>query len=135
MMYYLTLDGLNYYIGADGNHRTCIARFDYHYRGQTVLHGVTVNHMHVDVEFLQLYRQLKDICRERKLLVNIDAQRINQGREDTAGWKLDLYQPQIVFEDMETLNKEILQKQTLASKIKLLSKPAKRRWFGLAKSA
>jgi len=131
MMYYLTMDGLSYYVGADGNHRTCIARFDYHYREQTVLHGVSINHMHVDVEFYQLYQQLKTVIKERKILVNLEVRRSHKGREDTPGWKLDSYQPQIVYEDVETLNTELLDKSDIAEKIRMLSMPARRRWFGL----
>ncbi|KFB16535.1 hypothetical protein PGPR2_00785 [Pseudomonas aeruginosa PGPR2] len=43
-IHYNTLDGLSFYVGSDGNHRTCIARFFLAEQQKSQLHDVTLNH-------------------------------------------------------------------------------------------
>ncbi len=62
-MHYVSLDGLSYYVSVDGNHRSCIAKFDFHYNGRTMLHGVTVVRHQVDRAFYQYYRALTGYAR------------------------------------------------------------------------
>ncbi|MEE9338210.1 MAG: hypothetical protein V3U87_09030 [Methylococcaceae bacterium] len=129
MMYYLTYDGLSFYVGSDGNHRTCIARFDFHYNGLTMLHGVTVLHHHVDRDYWNLYQKVIEVCKERKILATLQAYRESTGREDTAGWKLDHYKTLIQFDEITEPETVILDKKGLEEKLFNLSLPKKRRFF------
>ncbi|MCG0237687.1 hypothetical protein L4535_32945, partial [Pseudomonas aeruginosa] len=47
-IHYNTLDGLSFYVGSDGNHRTCIARFFLAEQQKSQLHDVTLNHYQVN---------------------------------------------------------------------------------------
>ncbi len=132
MMYYLTFDGLSFYVGSDGNHRTCIARFDFHYSGLTMLHGVTVNHYQVDWDYWHLYQKLQDICRERKIPATVQAYRESAQREDTAGWKLDHYKTWIKFDDIQQAASITLDRKGIEAKIEDLSQAKKRRFFSFS---
>ncbi len=132
MMYYLTYDGLSFYVGSDGNHRTCIARFDFHYNGLTMLHGVTVEHHHVDRDYWNLYLKVIEVCKERKILATLQPYRESTGREDTAGWKLDHYKTLIQFDEITEPETVILDKKGLEEKLFNLSLPKKRRFFSFS---
>nr|EKW8676906.1 hypothetical protein [Pseudomonas aeruginosa] len=54
-IHYNTLDGLSFYVGSDGNHRTCIARFFLAEQQKSQLHDVTLNHYQVNDSFYRLY--------------------------------------------------------------------------------
>ena len=89
-MSYLQLDGGPYFVDADGNHRTCIAKIFFFLQGLTMLHGVTVTRHRVDRDAMELYGRLLKRFRfvrpwKRKL-----------SREDTAGWMRETFEP--VFE-------------------------------------
>ncbi|ETD53084.1 hypothetical protein, partial [Pseudomonas aeruginosa] len=58
-IHYNTLDGLSFYVGSDGNHRTCIARFFLAEQQKSQLHDVTLNHYQVNDSFYRLYGQLR----------------------------------------------------------------------------
>lgn len=131
MMYYMTLDGLSFYVGSDGNHRTCIARFDFHYSGRTMLHGATIYHHHVDWAFWKHYQQLKDVFRERSIAAGLQPYKNSLRREDTSGWKLDHYETRIKFEDYQGCTTEDLDKAGVIAKIDEFTKPRYRRFFGL----
>lgn len=131
MMYYLTFDGLSYYVGSDGNHRTCIARFDFHYGGRTMLHGVTLCHYQVDWVFFERYKQLKEVCQERSIAANLQPFKKGVRREDTGGWKLDHYKTLVQFEDYRNGSTEQLDEQGVLAKIDELTRPSYRRFFGL----
>lgn len=131
MMYYVTFDGVSFYVSSDGNHRTAIARFDFHYRGLTMLHGVSINHYHVDWEFVRLCQQLTDLCRERNIPATVVAYRENLKREDTAGWKLDHFRTLVKFDDMRKNEPEVLDKNGVENKLHTLSqsKKTKKQFF------
>jgi hypothetical protein len=129
MMYYVTYDGLSFYVSSDGNHRTGIARFDFYYKGLTMLHGVSINHYHVDWDYVQLCQQLTELCRERAIPATLLAYRESLKREDTAGWKLDHYRTLVKFDDMRHKEPEILDKEGLEEKLHTLSQAKKRRFF------
>ena len=63
-MTYLTLDGLDYYVSTDGNHRSTIARFDFHYRGLTTRHGVTIEDVRIDWDLFRAYREIVGLVEE-----------------------------------------------------------------------
>ena len=94
-MHFRTLNGLDFFIGHDGNHRTCIARYHFEQQGEGVthLHGVTIEHFEVDQIAADAYHRLVVEVQTRNLPLFVNAERTAVGREDTAGWKLDHYEP------------------------------------------
>ena len=115
MMYFNTLDGLHFYVGADGNHRSCIARFYFQAAGKTELHGVTVNHYQIDEAFYQCYCALQQEIRRHKLDVSLESGSTICRREDSGGWKIDYFEPYLIWEEYDektcrttqiTLNKQ-----------------------------
>ncbi|WP_150113927.1 hypothetical protein [Leptospirillum ferriphilum] len=83
-MTYITLDDLDFYVNTDGNHRSTIARFDFHYRGLTTLHGVTVEDVRIDREMIRLL--------EEGILSGFVAPFSEKlSREDTAGWMMETF--------------------------------------------
>ncbi|WP_260602918.1 hypothetical protein [Pseudomonas aeruginosa] len=101
-IHYNTLDGLSFYIGSDGNHRTCIARFFLAEQQKSQLHDVTLNHYQVNDAFYHLYGQLRQQVLLQGLPVQIHPERAQLGREDTAGWKMDTYQTTLTWLNLKT---------------------------------
>jgi len=132
-MHYVTLDGLNYYVSVDGNHRTCIAKFDFHYAGRTVLHGVTLVRHQVDWAFYQYYQGLTGHARTHKLPMLFTPISTTVSREDTGGWKLDRFSPSLQVENHLDGTTEILDReQALVRLIRLKAEllvERDRRWF------
>lgn len=92
-MYFNTFDGIHYYIGTDGNHRTCIAKFMFYETGETQLHGVTINHYDIDDAFYRVYRELSEKISQLGLSISLSAESNAIKREDTAGWMIDYFEP------------------------------------------
>ncbi|WP_447897676.1 hypothetical protein ACFZN0_23575 [Pseudomonas aeruginosa] len=101
-IHYNTLDGLSFYVGSDGNHRTCIARFFLAEQQKSQLHDVTLNHYQVNDSFYRLYGQLRQQLLLQGLPVQIHPERVQLGREDTAGWKMDTYQTTLNWLNLKT---------------------------------
>ena len=131
-MYYRSLDGLSWYVGADGNHRTCIARFDFFAKGLTTLHGVTLNHTVVDEELFDLFQRFQEVCLERRLGERVQPHRDALRREDTAGWKLDHYVVSLHLSvpDGESV---LLDARAGLERLRELTAPPRRRWWGIAR--
>ncbi|MGL3709479.1 hypothetical protein ACSYAY_01245 [Leptospirillum ferriphilum] len=91
---YVTMDGMDFYI-RQGTHRSTIARFDFHYRGLTTLHGVTVEDIRIDRQMYRMYRELKKMQEERFLPWVFSHESETLSREDTAGWMLETYRIRI----------------------------------------
>ena len=89
-MSYLTLDGLDYFI-TQGNHRSTIARFDFHYRGLTTLHGVTIEDVRIDWDLFRAYREIVGLVEEGILACFVTPLSEKLSREDTAGWMLESF--------------------------------------------
>lgn len=100
-IHYNTVDGLNFYVGADGNHRTCLAKFFLAEQELSQLHNVTLNHYQVRTDFLQCYQKLKLLVQALGLRVDLYPQIQQAGREDTAGWKMDVYETHLVWKNLE----------------------------------
>lgn len=127
IMYYESLDGTDYYVAGDGNHRTCIARFDFHEHGLSMLHGVNVTDYRIDWSFVETYDRLQEVVRERRLALYAEAVTERTGREDTAGWMLESYCPgiRVRFDGADTvLNAEEAQRY-----LQVIETPRWRRWF------
>jgi len=101
-IHYNTLDGLDFYIGADGNHRTCIARFFLAEDAKAEIHGVTLNHYQLNHDFLRCYEALRASIQTLRLPVDLQPWRSPTGREDTASWKLDHYKTELLWHAVET---------------------------------
>ncbi|CBV43945.1 ribosome modulation factor [Halomonas elongata] len=99
---FYTVDGLDYYVGSDGNHRTCLARFFLDQEGKSQLHEVTVHHHHLDQAFLHVYHALQASIREHQVAKVIWPDRRLLGRDDTAGWKVDRFEPFLMCRDLDT---------------------------------
>lgn len=110
-MYFNTFDGINYYIGADGNHRTCIAKFMFYETGETQLHGVTINHYDIDEAFYRLYRELSEKISQLGLSVILTAESKQIKREDTAGWMIDYFQPYLIWKEYDKESYHELQEE------------------------
>lgn len=98
-IYFNTFDGIDYYIGSDGNHRTCLAKFMFYETGETQLHGVTINHYDIDEAFYRLYRELSEKISQLGLSVILTAESKQIKREDTAGWMIDYFQPYLIWKE------------------------------------
>lgn len=57
------------YIGRDGNHRTCIARFFFFYNNSIMLHGVSLQEYVIDEIFENTFNRLTGIIDEYRLPV------------------------------------------------------------------
>ena len=94
-MTYLTLDGLDYFVNTDGNHRSTIARFDFHNRGLTTLHGVTIEDVRIDWDLFRVYREIVGLVEEGILAGFVAPFSEKLSREDTAGWMLETFRTAI----------------------------------------
>jgi hypothetical protein len=96
-MSYRSVDGINWYVNADGNHRTAIARFAFYWQGRSDLHGLELDDYRFDHDLYNVYRRLGDVVNERRL-VDEAVSPINTctGRKDTAGWRVDEYEVVLV---------------------------------------
>ncbi len=87
-MYYVSLDGMKWYVAGDGNHRTCIARFDFHRTGLCMLHGVSLEDYRVDWTLYRAWPILKKRLPRDEELIPV---RDRIGRDDTGGWMHERY--------------------------------------------
>lgn len=101
-MHYMSLDGLHYYIGDDGNHRTCIARFDFFFaNGLTMLHGVTVTDFHVYYPLFEIYQEMQRIISHYGIRADVQPYSHPIKREDTSGWMIESYDVKLSFRNWD----------------------------------
>lgn len=99
-MSYVSLDGIHWYISADGNHRSCLARFYFHLQGYgvTQLHNVSLSHWQVDQAFMDACEAISAMVpalQRRGVFLSLTARRVPLFREDTPGWKLDTFSTEV----------------------------------------
>lgn len=94
-MFYKSVDGGDFYVGDDGNHRTCIAKADFFLSGKTVLHGVTVDDYRIDWALKKKHDDILDIVASRRLPYIVSAHTALVSRDDSGGWMLEKYSPKI----------------------------------------
>jgi hypothetical protein len=100
---YVSLDGKDWYVNGDGNHRTCLARFQFERLNeqgdpsQTMLHGVWVDDYRVDWLLFDLYQRIGQILQSGKIkhAKRIECVSKHLSREDGPAWKIDIYLPQL----------------------------------------
>jgi len=127
-MFYISMNGLDWYVYGDGNHRTCIARFDFHYHGLTELHGLTVIDWRFDYMFEHAYRRLAEIIAERRLPYLLSLERHVLRREDNPGWQREEYEPVVSMRGKGHAARGVGRKNILRV-IKHLESPWYRRLF------
>jgi len=95
-MSFVSMDGLDWYVSADGNHRSCLARFYFHLQGYgvTQLHNVSLSQYQVDHAFMTACEALSamvSVLRSRGVYLALSARRVPVSRDDTPGWKVDTW--------------------------------------------
>lgn len=80
------------YVGEDGNHRTCIARFFLYGKDSPFLHGVRLSEMQTDIRMDTLFSEIKSL-----LPVWCIASPVSRevSREDGDGWAVHRYENSI----------------------------------------
>lgn len=135
-MLYVSIDGSHWYVNGDGNHRTCLARFQFErlnahgMSSKTMIHGVTVDDYRIDWELHQLYTSLQKILEISPRLGRLSVERKSVSRDDTAGWKIDYYQTQLKF--INKKGEHILDKEAaivLLDKLNGKSASVLSKWF------
>ncbi|MGX9377518.1 hypothetical protein ACWXV6_22380 [Pantoea ananatis] len=109
-MYYNSYDGIDWYIGADGNHRSGLARFFFHEQEKAYLHGVHLNHYEFDEPLLAVYLALRDelaLHRPLGLYAETGVSHVHLSRADNPGWKTDIYSSSLYFPSLD-LGAELL---------------------------
>lgn len=101
-MLYVSIDGSHWYVNGDGNHRTCLARFQFERLNEqgmakTMVHGVTVDDYRIDWELYEVYLELQKQLDKSPNLGRLSSQRTTLSREDSSGWKIDYYETHIKF--------------------------------------
>jgi hypothetical protein len=109
VMSFVGYDATQLYVDADGNHRTCIARFLFGETNCTKLAGVDVRLLKLDEEFLTLFQEVQRVINEKRLNILAQASRRLIGREDSSGWKVDRFEPVVTLrsfgQELQELNK------------------------------
>lgn len=100
VMCFNSSNGIELFTGADGNHRSALARFLFHEQEKYCLHGVQLNHYEFNEPLLTVYLVL---LKELSLHtahgshVDMNVNRIHRCREDNPGWKTDFYTTSLYF--------------------------------------
>lgn len=96
-MQFYTTDGLSFYVGHDGNHRTCLAKFFLFDQSKSHLHSVAVEHFLVNWPFYAIYKQLKELIAVEQLPYELTAASQRIGYNDGVGWRVVLFQPSLTL--------------------------------------
>lgn len=107
-MYYVALDDSGWFVNGDGNHRTCIARFAFHFAGRTMLHGITAERYRTDARAREVWMALREMVALRGLPLLIEPERETLFREDSAGWMRERYEVRIRIRDLRSGTDELL---------------------------
>ncbi|RIY05595.1 hypothetical protein [Klebsiella quasipneumoniae] len=99
-MCFVSLDGLDWYVSADGNHRSYLARFYFHLQGYgvTQLHNVSLSQYQVDHTFMAACEALSamvSVLRSQGVYLALLACREPISRDDTLGWKVDSWYTEV----------------------------------------
>ena len=132
-MSFISLDGTDGYVDADGEHRTCIARFDFDHRVLRTLTGLSLTDWRFDEVFKERMDRLTDLIRSRRIQIEIEHQKALVERSDNPGWKLDRYVNTLQVVDpagfLPAGLPETLDSAAVLALTRSLSRPHWRRWF------
>ena len=134
-MYYLCINGGEYYIGADGNHRTAIAKAAF-FLEQTdgFLNGVTVNSFKADLELKKCFENINETVKKRNLPLYATIETKTVSRKDGDGWMLEKYAPAIQIQDCRKNAYIVLHNSKEAEEfLKNINASIFRRFFGFLK--
>ena len=92
-MHYVQIDSGEYYVGADGNHSTCIAKFFFFLKGISTLHGVEIDHYLINHKALEIYRALK----EKEYYPEPVLKKLS--RVDSSGWMREKFETMFRLKD------------------------------------
>jgi hypothetical protein len=126
VMSFVGYDSTQLYVDADGNHRTCIARFLFGQTSCTQLAGVDVRLLILDEEFLTLFQEVQRVINEKGLNTLAQATRRLVGREDSSGWKVDRFEPVVT---LRAFNKEPQEQELNKAQTKDWLFKARRSWW------
>lgn len=93
-MYYIKIND-KLYVGADGNHRTCIAKYLSDIQCNTLIYGITLDEYIVDFSLIAAYKDLIEFVKSKRLSLNISVVKKHINRQDGTGWKRDNYKIEI----------------------------------------
>ncbi|WP_194762103.1 hypothetical protein [Pantoea ananatis] len=99
-MCFNSYNGIDWYVGADGNHRAALARFLFDYLGKSYLHGVQLNHYEFNVPLLDVFLALREelsLHTAQGFFMDLSVNRVHRGRESNPGWKTDIYSTSLYF--------------------------------------
>ena len=128
-MSFISLDGTDWYVDADGEHRTCIARFDFDHRVLRTLTGLSLTDWRFDEVFKERMDRLTDLIRNRRIQIEIEHRKALVERSDNPGWKLDRYVNTLQVVDPAGCLPETLDSAGVLALTRSLSRPRWRRWF------
>lgn len=135
-MYYLSINSGEYYIGADGNHRTAIAKAAF-FLEQTdgSIHGVTLNSFKVDLELKKCFENINETIKKRNLPLYASVETKTVSRKDGDGWMLEKYAPAIQIQDYKKNNYTVLHNAEKAEEfLENINASIFRRFFGFFKN-
>jgi hypothetical protein len=127
-MYYLSLDGCDLYIGADGNHRTCIAKADFFLANRNILHGVVIDDYKIDWELKKAYDRIVNLLNDKRLPFVVEPHTTNVSRDDSHGWMVERYEPRIKVRDLKE-HTEVFMNASEASEFLKKLTDRQTRWF------
>lgn len=90
-MQYRSIDGGDVYIGDEGNHRTCIARFYFFAQGATILHGVNLLDYRIDWAMKSLCDEFRQTVAKLRLPIFLTTNSKLVERRDATNWMSDRY--------------------------------------------
>lgn len=89
-MYFKLVNG-KLYIGGDGNHRTCIAKFFLNYKNAYSLGGVTIDEYIIDYHFKSVYEKCVTLIHQKRLPLRYKIIRKPVKRDDGSGWMKEYF--------------------------------------------
>lgn len=100
-MYFKLVNG-QLYIGGDGNHRTCIAKFFLHYQNVSRLGGVTIDEYVIDYDFKNVYERCVMMIHQKRLPLRYKIIRKAVRREDASGWMKEYFDISAIITNSST---------------------------------
>lgn len=94
--------GSEIYMGDEGFHRACIARFLFFYEGLTTFHGVSLQEYVIDEAFENAFNRLEALVVKDNLPIQMEIRRDTTRTVDFAGWKRDCTKLSVYVKNIKT---------------------------------